>query len=188
MSHKRLYYWIAAGVTFIVILVILSVPQLIPKNIDQQVPTAFVNEHSPLPPSPLPTVNAALCRRPYKDSSVWNLPIDWSIAKIHPMNDLMMAAFFKDTDWIGSDTSQYTPNVYLVSNTTPLVPVKLEENRFRDAIEDTTIQYGQPAGIVNMPLPSGARPAVGTDGQLVVLNLDTGEEWGLNNGYRDSGG
>jgi len=188
MSHKRLYYWIAAGVAIIVLIVILSVPQFTPNNVDQNVPTASVNEHSPFPPSPVPTPNAALCRRPYRDSSIWNTPIDWSIAKIHPMNDLMMEAFFKDTDWIGSDTSQYTPNVYLVSNSTPLVPVKLNENRFRDAIEDTTIQYGQPAGVVKMPLPSGARPAVGTDGQLVVLNIDTGEEWGLNNGYRDSEG
>ena len=42
--------------------------------------------------------------------------------------------------------------------------------------------------MVRMPLPSDARPAVGTDGQLVVINMDTGEEWGLNNGYRYSEG
>jgi hypothetical protein len=139
----------------------------------------------------MPTVNAAeavLCKRPYKDSSIWNTPIDWSIAKIHPMSDLMMDAFFKMTDWIGSDTSQYTPNVYLVTKATPLVPVKLREYRFRDAIQDTIVQYGEPAGTVEMPLPSDARPAVGTDGQLVVINMDTGEEWGLNNGYRDNEG
>src|SRR5215216_3348655 len=61
------------------------------------------------------------CKRPYPDSSIWNVPLDWSIAKIHPMNDLMMSAFFKSRDWIGADTSQYTPNVYWVSNGTPLV-------------------------------------------------------------------
>jgi hypothetical protein len=185
MSRKRLYYWAIGGVAFIVLLVILRLSQLMLKNMNQNVPTTSVTE--PIS-SPLPTVNETLCQRPYQDSSIWNIPIDWSIAKIHPMNDLMMAAFFKDSYWIGTDTSQYTPNVYLVSNDTPLVSVKLNEYRFRDAIKDTVIQYGEPAGIVRMPLPSDARPAVGTDGQLVVINIDTGEEWGLNNGYRDSEG
>jgi hypothetical protein len=185
MRNKRLYYWVSAGVAFIILLVILRISQLTIKNMDQSVPTTSSNEHLL---SPLPTVDETLCKRPYQDSSIWNIPINWSIAKIHPMNDLMMAAFFKDSHWIGTDTSQYTPNVYLVSNDTPLVSVKLNAYRFRDAIKDTVIQYGEPAGMVRMPLPSDARPAVGTDGQLVVINMDTGEEWGLNNGYRDSEG
>lgn len=185
MRNKGLYYWVIAGVAFIILLVILRISQLTIKNMDQSVPTTPFNEHLP---SPVPTVDEALCKRPYQDSSIWNIPIDWSIAKIHPMNDLMMAAFFKDSDWIGTDTSQYTPNVYLVSNDTPLVPVKLNEYRFRDAIKDTIIQYGEPAGIVRIPLPSDARPAIGTDGQLVLINIDTDEEWGLNNGYRDNEG
>jgi len=136
-------------------------------------------------PSPVPTIEDALCERPYKDSSIWNVPIDWSIAKIHPMSDLMMDAFFQTDNWIGTDTSQYTSNVYWVSKNTPLVPVKLREYRFRDATNDKKLQYGEPAGVVWMPLPLGARPAAGTDGQLVVINVDTGEEWGLNEGYID---
>jgi hypothetical protein len=104
------------------------------------------------------------------------------------MSDLMMSAFFESSDWIGSDASQYTPNMYWVSNGTPLVPVKLFKNRFRDAMNDQTVQYGQPADIVWIPLPMQARPANGTDGQLVVINVDTGEEWGLNKGYVDGAG
>jgi hypothetical protein len=104
------------------------------------------------------------------------------------MNDLMVRAFFKSRDWIGADTSQYAPNMYWVANDTPLVPVKLMENRFRDAMNDKQLHYGQPAGIVWMPLPVEARPAEGTDGQLVVINVDTGEEWGLNEGYVDGAG
>lgn len=104
------------------------------------------------------------------------------------MSDVMMKSFFKTTDWVGTDTSQFTPNVYLVTNSTPLVPVQLREYRFRDAFDDKEVKYGEPAGIVQIPLPSDARPAVGTDGQLVVVNVDTGEEWGLNNGYIDSTG
>ena len=68
------------------------------------------------------------------------------------------------------------------------MPVQLFENRFRDAIDDQELQYGERAGVVWMPLPPDAQPAVGTDGQLVVINVDTGEEWGLNEGYIDDAG
>lgn len=185
MNKNRRFYWIMAVVALIVFFVILRVSQSMLKNMNQTMPTTSLTKQGS---SPVPTVDETLCKRPYQDSSIWNIPIDWSVAKIHPMNDLMMAAFFKDSNWIGTDTSQYTPNVYLVSKNTPLVPVKLKEYRFRDAIKDTVIQYGEPAGIVRMPLPSDARPAIGTDGQLVVINVDTNEEWGLNNGYQDNEG
>lgn len=104
------------------------------------------------------------------------------------MNESMISTLFKSRAWIGADTSQYTPNVYWVANDTPLVPVQLLENRFRDAMNDQQLQYGPPAGVVWMPLPLDARPADGTDGQLVVINVDTGEEWGLNEGYVDGAG
>jgi hypothetical protein len=125
---------------------------------------------NPSKPSETPArpVDEASCRRPYPDESIWNVPVDWTIAKIHPMSDLMMNAFFGSENWIGADTSRYTPNVYWVSNHTPLVSVQLLKNRFRDAIDDQALQYGEPAGVVWMPLPANARPAVGTDGQLVV--------------------
>jgi hypothetical protein len=126
---------------------------------------------------------ALTCERPYKHTSIWNIPIDWSLARIHPMSDLMMDAFFESEDWIGTDTSQFTPNMYWVTKSTPAVPVQLKENRFRDAMNDRALQYGEPASLVWMPLPQQARPAVGSDGQLVVINVDTGEEWGLNEGY-----
>lgn len=185
MRSKRLFYVLIAAFGFAVLLAILRVLQQANEHPNRSTPIPSAVENTR---SLTPEVRNVFCERPYQDSSIWNTPIDWSIAKIHPMNDLMMETFFKTTDWIGTDTSQYTPNVYLVSNDTPLVPVKLNEYRFRDAIRDTTIQYGEPAGIVSMPLPSDARPAVGTDGQLVVINTDTGEEWGLNNGYRDGQG
>src|ERR1044072_1660827 len=185
MNKKRLYYMLTAAVALIVFFITVRISQLMQKNMNQNVPTTSITGQVQ---SPVATADEALCKRPYQDSSIWNIPIDWSIAKIHPMNDLMMSAFFKDSHCIGTDTSQYTPNVYLVSHNPPLVQVKLKENRFRDAIKDTAIRYGEPAGIVRMPLPPDARPAVGTDGQLVVINLDTDEEWGLNNGNRDNQG
>jgi hypothetical protein len=47
---------------------------------------------------------------------------------------------------------------------------------------------GEQGATVEMPLPPEAVPAPGTDGQLVVINLDTGEEWGLNKGKVQSDG
>lgn len=120
------------------------------------------------------------CERPYTKDSIWNMPIDWSKAKIHPNNDLMMDAFFGNYNWIGSNTKQYSANAYFIDNDTPLVPVTLwKDRRFRDAYNDIDIQYGEPGGTVLIPLPLEALPAPGTDGELVVINIETGEEWGL---------
>src|SRR6266487_279690 len=184
MNNKRFYYWLLAVIVFFVFFIVLRTRELANKNIDSLSSTPSVG----LVPTAVSASNQTFCKRPYQDSSIWNIPIDWSIAKIHPMSNLMMNAFFDTTDWIGTDTSQYTPNVYLISKSTPLVPVKLWQNRFRDAIDDAKVQFGEPAGVVRMPLPFNARPAIGTDGQLVMINVDTGEEWGLNEGYIDSEG
>ncbi len=171
------------------LLIVLYRSQLTRPGADDVVKTPILPSTTTMPlVTPVATIEEISCKRPYPASSIWNVPLDWSIAKIHPMNDLMISAFFKSHNWIGADTSQYTPNMYWVANNTPLVPVQLLKNRFRDAMNDQTLQYGEPAGVVWMPLPVDARPAEGTDGQLVVINIDTGEEWGLNNGYVDGKG
>lgn len=128
------------------------------------------------------------CGPLYSDSSIWNLPIDWSIAQIHSDSDRMMNAFFGSSDWIGTNVDSYAPNIYLVTNETPQRPVKLREYRFRDAYNDKYIIYGQPAEIVWMPIPADAHPADGTDAQLAIINIDSGEEWGLNGGEIDVSG
>lgn len=192
MSKKRIRAWSIATIATLVLLILLNQSRLTRPGTDENLktPTFALVTSAPLvtPVKPVTTMEKTSCERPYPDNSIWNVPLDWSIAKIHPMSELMMSAFFKSQDWIGADTSQYTPNMYWVSNDTPLVPVQLLKNRFRDAIDDQELQYGQPAGLVWMPLPVDARPAVGTDGQLVVINVDTGEEWGLNKGSVDGEG
>jgi len=134
-------------------------------------------------------VDVMKCEPPYAKNSVWNVPIDWSKARIHPDNDSMMDAFFNYENWIGSDTKQYAANIYFINKETPLVPVALWANRrFRDAYSDVDIQYGEPGATVLVPLPLEARPAPGTDGELVVVNIETGEEWGLIKGEVNSEG
>lgn len=134
------------------------------------------------------SVYSPQCFRPYSDKSIWNVPIDWSRSRIHPENDLMMDAFFQSYDWIGSDTSQYAPNIYFITNETPLVMVQMRENSFRDAINDRDVILGQAGGTVWMPLPDDAQPAPGTDAQLAIVNLESGEEWGIIYGKKGEDG
>jgi hypothetical protein len=183
MKSNRLAIWLIVAIAVSVVLLILRTSQPAGPVVvvtDVQTPIATL-----LPPTRTTTAEDISCKRPYPHSSIWNVPIDWSVAKIHPMNNRMMEAFFADYDWIGSDTSRFTPNLYWISKETPLVPVRLIKYRFRDAFDDAQVRYGEPGGLVWMPLPAHARPAAGTDGQLAVINLETGEEWGLNDGFID---
>lgn len=129
------------------------------------------------------------CHPPYRPDSIWNLSIDWQIARVHPQSDYMMDAFFESEAWVGSDTSQYAPNIYYVNKNTQLVPVKLWNHRsFRDALTDAVIRYGEQGGIVLVPIPPDAQPAPGTDGEMVIINVDTGEEWGMIKANKDIAG
>jgi len=132
-------------------------------------------------------IDSGECFRPYENTSIWNVPLDWSRARVHPDSGDMMNAFFQDQGWIGAETSKYAPNIYLIDNTTPLVSVELRY-RFRNVINDNEIELGSPNDVAWMPLPNNAEPSPGTDGQLVVVNLETGEEWGINKGKVDGQG
>ncbi|MBI5842262.1 MAG: hypothetical protein HZB19_19420 [Chloroflexi bacterium] len=176
MKNKKIVSWSSAIIVTAALLLFFSSSN---KLFAVKDPDDPVNQHDPTPTVGMEDTN---CTRPYTADSIWNVPIDWSLAKIHPENEAMMDAFFESANWIGSDTTQFAPPIYFVSSETPLVPVRLNANRFRDAINDVSIQYGAPGDIVWMPLPAGAVPAPGTDGQLAVINLDTGEEWGINKG------
>jgi hypothetical protein len=189
MSRDNFRTWLIVVIAILSFLIILYRLQTTRPATPDGINTPDIATLTPVEPvTPITAAEEGSCKRPYPDTSIWNVPLDWSIAKIHPMNDLMMSAFFKSHNWIGTDTSQYTPNLYWTSRDTPLVPVQLVKNRFRDAMNDRTLQLGQPAGVVWLPLPVDARPAEGTDGQLVVINADTGEEWGLNKGFVDGEG
>lgn len=112
--------------------------------------------------------------RPYADGSPWNTPID-PAAPVHPDSARLVRAVGAR---LTSDPTQYTMPVYEVSAGTPRVPVRVT-GRFSevtdggqevDALRDTE---------VTVPLPSRAQPAPGSDGQVVVVDVSTGDEWGL---------
>jgi hypothetical protein len=147
-------------------------------------PTATATPTPTNTPTPQPYPDLLACERPYTEDSVWNAPIDWGTAKIHPNSTEMMNDFLKGRGFMGAATEYYSANIYFVTNDTPLVPVKVK-NSFRDAIDDVKVIYSAPGATIMMPIPDNAEPSPGTDGQLAVINVGTGEEWGVRVAYKD---
>lgn len=177
ISHAALWLLAACSVTD-------------PQGISSPTVTALTPAgEATIPPTPVSTEapeeeiltipDLLACDPPYQPDSIWNVPIDWSKAKIHPQSVAMVGALMAGRGFIGSNANSYAPTIHYVTDETPLVPVILRENRFRDAKDDRQIIYGEPGGTVMMPIPFGAAPSPGSDGQMAIINVSTGEEWGL---------
>lgn len=79
-------------------------------------------------------------------------------------------------NYLGSDTSQSTLPIYEVDNSTPLSTVRVFQSwRYgNDANIDGTFQVSQD---VQAPIPANVKVPGFSDYQVVLLNVDTGEEW-----------
>ncbi|MGI9658630.1 MAG: calcium-binding protein [Gaiellaceae bacterium] len=124
------------------------------------------------------------CPRPYAASSAWNTPIGASA-----VYDPDSAAYVARIEGqLTSDPSQFTFPVYEVSSDTPLQPVQLS-GWFSDVTGDGRLMENTEAITVEIPVPVDAEPAAGEDAQIVIVNVDTGEEWGAYRfGASESGG
>lgn len=111
---------------------------------------------------------------PYGDGSPWNTPLA-DDAPTHPRSDALMQRIDEP---LTSDTSQYTLPVYEVDGDTPTTEVEIE-HVFSEVVDDGTALRRQQAPTVEVPLPDGAEPAIGGDAQLVVVDTETGDEWGF---------
>jgi hypothetical protein len=121
------------------------------------------------------------CRRPYTASSPWNTPI--------PEDATVVDTFRIAHDpgaTLTSDPTQYTYPVYSVTRKTPRKPVELR-GLFSMVTADKKLEIID-GGTVRLPLPRGVEAAAGTDGQFVVVDWDTGEEWGVWKARRDADG
>jgi hypothetical protein len=125
---------------------------------------------------PTPAVRAPSwsVSRPYSDDSPWNTPLDDDIA-VHPRSAELIERI---GDELTSDTSQYTLPVYEVDGDTPRAPVRVV-HLFSDVVDDGTAVDRRQEATVEVPIPEGAVAAAGTDAQIVILDTDTGEEWGF---------
>jgi hypothetical protein len=123
-------------------------------------------------PAPVPSPSST-ARRPYAPSSPWNSPIGPSPV-LNPQSSAIIAALATGRT-LTSDPTQYTYPVYEVPPGTATLPVKLS-GVWSDAVSDTLVRR-QSAPTVQVPIPPDAQAAAGSDGQVVVVDWATGQEW-----------
>jgi ribosomal protein S28E/S33 len=112
------------------------------------------------------------CRRPYASWSPWNTPL------VRPSYDPRLDRKLVGLrDPLTSDPSQYTYPVYDVSAATPRRRVQVDGvySNVHDGGRTIRLQHG---GTFTLPLPTSAKPASGSDGQIVVVDPESGDEWG----------
>lgn len=139
---------------------------------DTEAPDEMPDASSAAPlPVDHPTWSSA---QPYSEDSPWNTPLAED-APVHERSEEFMARI---GEGFTSDTSQYTLPVYEVGDETPLTEVRII-HLFSDVADDGTSVERHQQVTLDVPVPEGAVAATGTDAQIVIVNTDTGEEWGF---------
>jgi RTX calcium-binding nonapeptide repeat (4 copies) len=118
-------------------------------------------------------VSAAHCRAPYSESSPWNTAIGPSPA--YGSQDAISNAAIGT---ISSDPTQYTFPVFEVDSGGRRQPVRLAGWYSDVSAEGRRLRISR-GRTVDIPIPDGAAPAAGSDAQIVVVDRETGDEWGL---------
>lgn len=117
--------------------------------------------------------------------NVWNMKLSDmypSGVPIHTDSSMFMGRVLdgKGTlpqrNYLGTDTTQSTLPIYEVDSSTPLSTVRIWSTwRYgNDSSMNGTYQVGQD---VQVPIPSGVRVPGFADYQVVIYNVDTGDEW-----------
>jgi len=111
-------------------------------------------------------------QRPYTVASPWNTPIGTSPA-IDSNSGRMIATI---TAELSSDPSQYTFPVYWATSSTPRYTVSCLQIRCTvvSLTGSTTA-----SSLTGVPIPVGATPSDGSDGQMIIIDPMTGREWDL---------
>lgn len=136
------------------------------------------------PPAEAPRFSASSgdeCNRPYAPDSPWNTPI--GDATYHPRSADFVSRIRGP---LTSDPSQYTYPVYRVTADTPLQTVRVD-GIYSNVSDERTLNV-QRGGTVRLPIPDGAAAASGSDAQIILVNEETGDEWGAWRLQRSSGG
>ena len=114
------------------------------------------------------------CSRPYADTSPWNTPIVPNPV-IDPNSATHIATIGGN---LSSDPTQYTYPVYETSSAVPLSTVTIS-GAFSNVTGDGQTMENQSRGSVQVPIPPQASAAAGSDAQVVIVNPETGDEWGF---------
>lgn len=114
------------------------------------------------------------CSRPYSPESPWNTPIG-----PRPDYDKQSDRYVRSLGPVlTSDPTQYTYPVYEVDGSTTRATVHLSGwySEVGDEGEELENQRG---GSAELPIPAGADPAAGEDAQIILVDPETGDEWGV---------
>jgi hypothetical protein len=127
---------------------------------------------------PLQTASADLReQRPFSDNSPWNTPIAAGAAADRHSTE--MIATLKATQTGGaitSDPNQYSYPVYFVDKTTPRWDIPCTSHKCTVVTE----AGAQRTDVLrNVPLPANALASTGSDGQIIVIDQESGTEYDL---------
>jgi hypothetical protein len=114
------------------------------------------------------------CERPYTSSSPWNTPIGPS-PTVRSDSAAVMAGIEGP---LSSDPTQYTYPVYYVTALTPRRTVTIG-GWFSNVTNGGRTLVNQRGGTTSVPIPAEAEAAAGSDGQLIIIDPTTREEWGF---------
>jgi hypothetical protein len=115
-------------------------------------------------------------QRPYAASSPWNTPIPAG-AQIDPNSAAMIATIAVNNNGkLRSSPNQYAYPVHFADATTPRVTLVCT-GRIAVNTADGTVFTLRNKELVNVPIPPEARPGKGDDDQIIVIDVDTGDEY-----------
>jgi hypothetical protein len=116
--------------------------------------------------------------RPFAPDGVWNAKLARD-ARLAPQSTAYVRDLVRQVHQYGAafNSSEYSTPVYTVPADTPTVRVRLDQ-------DNPALQSALRA----VPIPQGARPAVGSDGHLVVWQPATDTMWELWKAYEAADG
>ncbi len=109
--------------------------------------------------------------RPYANDSPWNIKIG-NTPEYETISEIIVSSF---SGVFGSDPNQYTLPVYIVTKESPLVSIALS-GTFSNVTENGEKVSLLKRPTVSVPIPDEAKPAKGSDGQIILWNPETGDE------------
>lgn len=129
-------------------------------------------------PTPKPATGpvSSLNVRPFVASSWWNTP---AAGTVDPNSKAMIATI---SGTLSSDPTQYSYPVYVADSNTPRHDISCRKWNCTVVTADGTTTSSVLRGV---PIPDGARPSAGTDGQMIVIDRSTGAEYDLWQVQRD---
>ena len=113
-------------------------------------------------------------KRPYSNNSPWNLKIG-PRPVYDPHSKFYVASIH---GWFGADAHWFEFPLYEVSKKTPLKKVKIS-CVYSKVVDNGTRLIIKKRISAEVPVPEGAKPAKGTDANIIFWNPKTGDEWGF---------